>query len=133
MLGVCVAGRISGPHRVSLAGHACRDDGSVPSRDDELVVPPVFPAEVGGALARVGFSHAIVRRFLVALLAAPHEIATVGPRKARRAMEVALATGLRRGDATYVWLAAHEKITLCTLDAEMVERGRAYGGKVIGP
>lgn len=91
--------------------------------DDVAIVPSLFVAEVAGALSRLGFDPAAIEAFVDALTARPHEVVTVGPKRARAAARVAVATKLRGADATYVWLAAREGVPVCTLDREIVARG----------
>jgi predicted nucleic acid-binding protein len=93
------------------------------SGDDVAVLPSLFVAEVAGALARLGFDPAAIEAFLGALTAPPHEVVTVGSKRAHAAAHIAVATKLRGADATYVWLAAREGVPVCTLDREMVARG----------
>jgi predicted nucleic acid-binding protein len=93
--------------------------------EDELVLPVTFGIEVAGAMGRAGLPAADVRTFLDALARSPHEVVTLGPKRARLVEAVALATKLRGADAVYVWLAAREGVPLCTLDREMTARGAA--------
>jgi predicted nucleic acid-binding protein len=93
--------------------------------DDVAVVPSLFIPEVAGALARFGFDAAGIDEFVEALTSAPHEVMTIGPKRARAAASIAVATKLRGADATYVWLAAREGVPVCTLDREIMERGAA--------
>ena len=90
---------------------------------DEIVVPAIFPIEVGAALARVGEPGPAVVAYVDALTGIALMIATMGPLRARRIRDMAIATRLRAADAAYVWLAAREALPLCTLDREMVHRG----------
>lgn len=53
-------------------------------------------------------------------------VATIGPLRARRIRDLAIASRLRAADAAYVWLAAQEAVPLVTLDREMVQRGSAF-------
>ncbi|WP_437762756.1 type II toxin-antitoxin system VapC family toxin [Sorangium sp. So ce281] len=94
--------------------------------DDELVVPAIFPIEVGASLARVGEPVTAVRDYVDALMSVAIDVATIGPLRARRIRDVAMASRLRAADAVYVWLAAQEAAPLCTLDREMVERSGAF-------
>jgi predicted nucleic acid-binding protein len=93
---------------------------------DELVLPPIFPVEVGGALARLGVPEANIRRLVDALVRPPHEVVTVGPKRAAAAQALAMRARLRGTDALYVWLAATRGAMLCTLDHEMTLRGGAF-------
>jgi predicted nucleic acid-binding protein len=104
----------------------------IASGEDVAVVPPLFVTEVAGALARLGFAAAAIDAFVAALTAAPHEVMTIGPKRARAAARVAVATKLRGADAMYVWLAAREGVPVCTLDGEMLARGAA-ACEVIAP
>ena len=99
---------------------------------DELVVPATFAIEVAGVLGRAGLPEADIRAFLDALTRSPHEVVTLGPKRARLIGKVAVATKLRGVDAVYVWLAAREGVPVCTLDQEMATRGAAVC-KVIAP
>jgi predicted nucleic acid-binding protein len=99
---------------------------------DELVQTSLFLVEVSGALARLGFPEAIGRGLVEALSEPPHEIVTIGPKRATEASKVARSCKLRGADALYVWLAAREGISLCTLDREMLARAAAVV-KVVGP
>ncbi|WP_437589714.1 PIN domain-containing protein [Sorangium sp. So ce1000] len=94
--------------------------------DDELVVPAIFPIEVGASLSRVGEPVTAVRDYVDALMSVAIDVATIGPLRARRIRDVAMAARLRAADAAYVWLAAEEAAPLCTLDREMVERSGAF-------
>jgi predicted nucleic acid-binding protein len=71
---------------------------------DVLVVPSLFVVEVSGALARLGFSRPLVRAFVEPLCAGPHEVVTLGTRRAGKAARVASWCKLRGADASYVWL-----------------------------
>jgi predicted nucleic acid-binding protein len=91
--------------------------------DDVAVVPSLFIAEVAGALVRLGFDPTTVDAFIAALTGAPHEVVTIGPKRAHAVARVAVATKLRGADALYVWLAAREAVPVCTLDREIIARG----------
>ena len=93
---------------------------------DELLLPPIFPVEVGGALARVGVPEVTIRRLVDALVRPPHEIVTMGRKRAGAAQNLAMNARLRGADAVYVWLATARSVTLCTLDDEMTRRGGAF-------
>lgn len=93
---------------------------------DEIVVPAIFPIEVGASLARVGEPTVAVCAYVDALMSAAVSIATIGPLRARRIRDMAIASKLRAADAAYVWLAAHEAVPLCTLDREMSQRGSTF-------
>jgi predicted nucleic acid-binding protein len=95
----------------------------IASGDDVAVVPSLFIAEVAGALARLGFDPTTVDSFIAALTGAPHEVVTIGPKRAHAAARVAVATKLRGAAAIYVWLAAREAVPVCTLDGEILARG----------
>lgn len=99
---------------------------------DELVLPPIFPVELGGALARLGVPEAEIRRLIDALVRSPHEVVTMGAKRAAAAQVLAMKARLRGADAVYVWLAAARAVTLCTLDHEMTQRGGAFC-RVIAP
>jgi predicted nucleic acid-binding protein len=120
---VAVAGvRLSEPsHAVSRARVA-----RVLAGDDEIVVPAIFPIEVGASLARVGEPTAAVCAYVDALMSVASAVATIGPLRARRIRDLAIASKLRAADATYAWLAAQEAVPLCTLDKEMAQRGGAF-------
>ena len=94
--------------------------------DDEIAVPAIFAIEVGASLARVGESADAVCAYVDALMSVAATVATIGPSRARRIRDVAIASKLRAADATYVWLAAQEGAPLCTLDKEMTQRCGAY-------
>ena len=94
--------------------------------NDEIVVPAIFPIEVGASLARVGEPTAAVCADVDALMAVAVAVVTIGPVRARRIRDLAIASKLRAADAAYVWLAAQEAAPLCTLDREMVQRGGAF-------
>jgi predicted nucleic acid-binding protein len=94
--------------------------------DDEIVVPAIFPIEVGASLARVGEPAAAVCAYVDALMAVASAVATIGPLRARKIRDMAIASKLRAADAAYVWLAAREGAPLCTLDREMAQRGGAF-------
>jgi predicted nucleic acid-binding protein len=93
---------------------------------DALLLPPIFPAEVGGALARLGVPEAQIRRLVDALVRSPHEVVTMGPKRAGATQSLAMNGRLRGADAVYVWLANARNVTLCTLDDEMTRRGGAF-------
>jgi predicted nucleic acid-binding protein len=99
---------------------------------DELLLPPIFPVEVGGALARLGVPDAEIRRLVDALVRPPHRVVTMGPKGAAAAQALAMKGRLRGADAVYVWLAAARGVALCTLDDEMIQRGGAFC-KVMAP
>ena len=93
---------------------------------DELVLPAIFPVEVGGALARIGVPEAAIRRLVDSLVRPPHHLVTLGAKRAAAAQAIALKARLRGADALYVWLASARDVTLCTLDREMAARGSLF-------
>jgi predicted nucleic acid-binding protein len=92
---------------------------------DPVVVPAFFFVEVAGALARQGVAESDIQAVLDPFTRAPHEVVTIGPKRARAALRVAIACKLRGPDALYVWLAEREGIPVCTLDEEILLRGAA--------
>ena len=92
---------------------------------DVIVEPSFFVVEVAGALTRLGYEPAAIDAFLRPLMSPPHEIVTVGAKRAQAAARVAITTKLRGPDALYVWLAAREQLSLLTLDREILARGTA--------
>ena len=92
---------------------------------DTVVVPAFFFVEVAGALARQGVAESDIQAVLDPFTRAPHEVVTIGPKRARGALRVAIACKLRGPDAIYVWLAEREGIPVCTLDEEILLRGAA--------
>src|SRR4051812_33345592 len=66
---------------------------------DTIVVPAFFVVEVAGALARQGESEADIQAILDPLTRSPHELVTIGPKRARAAQRVAVACRLRGPDA----------------------------------
>jgi predicted nucleic acid-binding protein len=107
-------------HAVSRARIA-----SVLAGTDEIIVPAIFPIEVGASLARVGEPTAAVCAYVDALTSTA-TVVTIGPLRARRIRDLAIASKLRAADAAYVWLAAQEAVPLCTLDREMAQRGSGF-------
>jgi predicted nucleic acid-binding protein len=93
---------------------------------DEMVVPAIFPIEVGASLARAGEPIAAVCAYVDTLLSVAVDVATIGPLRARRIRDMAIASRLRAADTAYVWLAAREAVPLCTLDREITQRGSAF-------
>ena len=93
---------------------------------DEIAVPAIFPIEVGASLARVGESTAAVCAYVDALMSVASTIATIGPQRARRIRDTAIALKLRAADAAYVWLAVQEGAPLCTLDNEIAARAASF-------
>jgi len=93
---------------------------------DEIVVPAIFSIEVGASLARVGEPTAAVCAYVDALMWVAVAVATIGPLRARRIRDMAIASRLRAADAAYVWLAAQEAVPLCTLDPEIAQRGSPF-------
>ena len=91
---------------------------------DTITVPAIFPIEIGAALGRVGEEAMAIRNLISKLTAAPHEVVTIGPVRARRILEVAIECRLRAADAAYVWLAMARNIPLCTLDEEVLTRAQ---------
>lgn len=94
--------------------------------EHKVVVPAIFPIEVGASLVRVGEPITAVRAYVDALVSAAEPTASIGPRRARMILEVAMQARLRAADAAYLWLAASESLPLYTLDRELAERGAAY-------
>lgn len=94
--------------------------------NDDIIVPVIFPIEVGSALARVGEPTAAVCNYVDMLMSVALNVITIGPLRARRIRDMAIASRLRAADAAYVWLAAQEVAPLCTLDREMAQRGSAF-------
>jgi predicted nucleic acid-binding protein len=93
---------------------------------DTIVVPAFFAVEVSGALARQGLPEGDIRAIIDPLTRPPHEVVTIGPKRARAAERVAIACKLRGPDALYVWLAVREGVLLCTLDREILTRAAGY-------
>jgi predicted nucleic acid-binding protein len=93
---------------------------------DEIIVPALFPIEVGSALARVGEPPDAVAAYVDALVSVAGNVFTIGPRAARQIRDLAISSRLRSADASYVWLAAREALPLCTLDNEVVQRGASW-------
>jgi prevent-host-death family protein len=73
-----------------------------------------------------GFTPQQVERFSGAFLSRA-DVATIGPRSAKRVQRVVFTTRLRAADAIYAWLAAREGVPLVTLDAEMGQRAASVG------
>jgi predicted nucleic acid-binding protein len=96
------------------------------SGDDEIVVPAIFPIEVGASLARGGEPATAVRAYVDALVSVASAVTTLTPPRAREIRDLAIASKLRAADAVYVWLAAEEAAPLCTLDREMADRCGAF-------
>lgn len=94
--------------------------------EHQVVVPAIFPIEVGASLVRVGEHITAVRAYVDALVSAAEPTASIGPRRARMILELAMQARLRAADAAYLWLAAHESLPLYTLDRELAERGTAF-------
>jgi predicted nucleic acid-binding protein len=92
---------------------------------DAIIVPAFFFVEVAGALARQGVTESDIQAVLDPFTRVPHEVVTIGPKRARAALRVAIACKLRGSDALYVWLAEREGIPVCTLDEEILLRGTA--------
>jgi predicted nucleic acid-binding protein len=92
---------------------------------DAVVVPAFFLVEVAGALARQGVVEPDIQAVLDPFTRAPHEVVTIGPKRARAALRVAIACKLRGPEALYVWLAEREGIPVCTLDEEIQLRAAA--------
>ena len=92
---------------------------------DAIVVPAFFFVEVAGALARQAIGESDIHAVLDPFTRAPHEVITIGPRRARAAVRVAIACKLRGPEALYVWLAEREGVPVCTLDEEILLRGAA--------
>jgi predicted nucleic acid-binding protein len=92
---------------------------------DAVVVPAFFFVEVAGALARQAIAESDIYAVLDPFTRTPHEVITIGPKRARAALRVAIACKLRGPDALYVWLAEREGVPVCTLDEEILLRGAA--------
>jgi predicted nucleic acid-binding protein len=91
---------------------------------ERLVAPTLFVAEVAGALQRLtgrknDASAAVEELFA---LGAIHLVA-LDLERARRAAELAAATGMRGADAVYLALAKELGESLVTLDRQQAERG----------
>lgn len=99
---------------------------------DSIVVPAIFEVEVVGALVRRGVAPATVSTLLRRHFA-ERTVVTLGPRAARAAAQVAVATRLRAADALYVWVAAREGLPLVTLGVEVLERSRLAGVMATAP
>lgn len=125
VLDACVAIAATRPTEPSYAAARARLERALQGHDT-LVLPSLFVTEVSGALARQGRSRADIRNLIDLLTAAPHEVVTIGVKRARAASSIAIAARLRGPDALYVWLAAREQIPLCTLDREILARGAAH-------
>ncbi len=120
--------------RIHETGHAAARERIVRvlSGLDEIVVPPIFQAEVSGALARRGHDSAKIRAYVEALTAAPNQVRTFGPRASRFVADAAVRHKLRGADACYAWVALREGLPLCTLDRELADRGGSLC-TIIGP
>jgi predicted nucleic acid-binding protein len=94
--------------------------------EDEVVVPAIFPIEVGALLARVGEPPTAIHAYVDAILALAVAVVTIGRGRAGKICDLAIAARLRAADAAYVWLAMEQSLPLCTLDKEMAERGSAF-------
>jgi predicted nucleic acid-binding protein len=93
---------------------------------DTIVVPAFFVVEVSSALARQGRPLGDIQAIIDPLTRSPHELVTIGPKRARAAQRIAVACKLRGPDALYVWIAAREGVPLCTLDQEILTLGAAH-------
>jgi len=100
-------------------------------REDEIVVPALFPVEIAAALSRTGSPPEVVDAFVTPLIAAPTRLMTIGPRTARRIQRVATGLRLRAADAAYVYLAMREAVPLVTSDEEIT--GRAASACLVQP
>jgi predicted nucleic acid-binding protein len=119
------------PSEPAHAAARARIEGALQGAD-ELVEPSIFGVEVAGALARRGTLEPDIVALLQALSRAPHQIVTIGPKRATAAQTAAIKGRLRGADALYVWLASARRLPLCTLDREMAERAPAFC-RVISP
>jgi predicted nucleic acid-binding protein len=124
VLDACVAVAAARP---AEPGHAAskRVVARILDGTDEMTRPAIFSVEIAAALVRRGEAAAAVNDYVDALEAVATRIVTIGPRGARSIRGIAMACSLRAADATYVWVAARAGATLCTLDAEMLERAGA--------
>ncbi len=113
------------PNEPSYAAARARVD-RVLQGVDTIVVPAFFVVEVSGALARQGVPESDIRAIVGPLTRSPHELLTLGPKRARAAQRLAVACKLRGPDALYVWTAAREAVPLCTLDHEILTRAGAH-------
>lgn len=93
---------------------------------DQIVVPAFFPIEVSASLARAGWAAVDIDAYLAALASPPHQIVTIGARRAELIRQVAIACRLRAADSCYVWLAGRERAPLCTLDREIRQRSAGH-------
>jgi len=94
--------------------------------EDDIVVPAIFPIEVGASLARVGEPAEAVSAYVDALMSVTVGVMTIGPIHAKRIRDMAISSRLRAADAAYAWLAVREQIPLCTLDKELGQRCANY-------
>lgn len=124
VLDASVAVAAARSHEASHAAARARVVRALSGKDD-VVVPSIFPIEVGSALARVGEPTGAIRAYVNALLAVV-EVTTIGPRSARQILDIAMSSKLRAADAVFVWLAARRSVPVCTLDQEMAARGAAF-------
>jgi predicted nucleic acid-binding protein len=125
VLDASVAVAAARPNEPSHAASRARIE-RVLSGDDEIVIPVIFPIEVGASLARGGEPAAAVRAYVEALVSVASAVTALTPPLAREVRDLAIASKLRAADAFYVWLAAEESAPLCTLDREMADRCEAF-------
>lgn len=103
---------------------------------EEVVVPPLWPLEVGNvlitAMRRARLAAPDVERIAADLRALP---VTTDPSCSREALARSLSLALRRGlttyDAAYLELAQRRNIPLATLDARLREACVAEGVAVL--
>ena len=93
---------------------------------DSIVVPAVFVTEVVASFARRGNHPPATIWAYVDALVASSTVVTLGPKGARRAARLAMATRLRAADAVYVEAALREGVPLVTLDGEMHARASGH-------
>jgi predicted nucleic acid-binding protein len=100
VLDASVAVAAARPNEPSHAASRARVE-RVLAGSDEIVVPAIFPIEVGASLARVGDPAAAVCAYVDALMSVASLVATIGPLRAPRIRDMAIASRLRAADAAY--------------------------------
>ncbi|MGB7302010.1 MAG: type II toxin-antitoxin system VapC family toxin [Burkholderiaceae bacterium] len=102
----------------------------------QVLVPPVWPLEVGNVIVRAEAAGALTRRRSVAIIIELRGMAiTVSDCASHRALTdtlgIAALHGLTTYDGSYLELAAHKGMPLATLDEKLAQTARAAGISVL--
>jgi predicted nucleic acid-binding protein len=93
------------------------------ARNEPIVVPAIFDAEVMSGVVRGGADASVARALLAGFT--NRRTIVLGPKAGAAVAALVARTKLRAADATYAWVALRHSLTLVTLDTEISARAGA--------